>query len=281
MIRADLHIHTYYSDGKHSPAEVAKMARENGVDLISVSDHDTMEGLEEKRAAAEKEGLLFVSGWEISAYQGDVKVHTLGYGCERKGAYHVFASTLKKNALLRAEDCVSKANAFLGSDVTMDDVLRECEGKDIPPHVMHVTRAFARKLNADIDEIFWKCFAWGKPAYSCIGRPTPEEAIDVIHACGGIAVLAHPGRIFMSETDRKKLMDRLVSHGLDGIECIYSQHTASETEYFSAYASAHGLLKTGGSDFHARGFSRTVGNPLFYPDDELRAALKLRPSGDK
>lgn len=280
MIRADLHIHTYYSDGKHSPAEIAKMAKENGVELLSITDHDTMEGLDEKRAAAEKEGLLFVPGWEISAYVGDLKVHTLGYGCERKGAYHVFYEACKNNSLRRAEDSLNKANAFLGCNVTMDDVLRECK-REGPMHVMHVTRAFAHKLNADVDEMFWKCFAWGKPGYSCIGRPTPEEAIDVIHACGGIAVLAHPGRIYLEGDARKKLIDGLVCYGVDGIECTYSQHTASETEYFLAYASGHGLLKTGGSDFHAKEARRTIGTPLFYPDDELLAALKLRPSGSE
>ena len=281
MIHADLHIHTHYSDGAHSPAYLAEMARDRGVELISLTDHDTLEGLPEKRAAAEREGLLFVSGWEVSAYVGDVKVHVLGYGCEQKEEYRAFAEERKRSSLIRAEESLKKANALLGLHVTLEDALRERKKEDVPLHTMHVVHAVARKLNMKRGKVYETYFAGGMPAYSGYGRPSPEEAIEVIHACGGIAVLAHPGRIPMEHGAREELMDRLVERGLNGIECTHTQHTEGETEYFLSYAGARGLLKTGGSDFHAEGTERAIGSPPFYADDALLAALKLRPLGSK
>lgn len=274
-MRADLHIHTYYSDGKHSPAEAARMAKENGVALIAVTDHDSMEGLEEKRRAAAENGLLFVSGWEVSAYAG-CKVHVLGYHCQKNATYDAFLQERRVGALARAEDILRKANAYLGIHVTLEDALAEMAVKDSPLHTMHVVRAVAKRTQAQYRDLYAELFDVGKPAYSEIGRPSPFDAVEVIHATGGIAVLAHPGRIQKDETEKLQLIDGLTAHGLDGIEIIHSQHTPEETEYFRRYADDRGLCKTGGSDFHAEGSSRKIGLPLFEPDDRLLEALGLR-----
>ncbi len=274
-MRADLHIHTYYSDGKHSPAEIARFARESELALISMTDHDSMDGLDEKRAAAEGEGLLFVSGWEVSAYAG-CKVHVLGYNCQKNATYDAFLRERKEGALARAADILSKANAYLHINVTLDDALSEMKVKDSPLHTMHLVRAVAKKVGASPGELYPVLFDVGCPAYSEIGRPSPLEALEVIHKTGGLAVLAHPGRIQMEEAKKLQLMDDLTARGLDGIECLHSQHTLEEAEYFGRYADARGLLKTGGSDFHAEGSSRRVGLPPFEPDDRLLAALGLR-----
>lgn len=98
-MRADLHIHTYYSDGKYSPQEIASRAREAGLALISMTDIDSLEGLVEKRAAAKEEGLAFVAGWEVSSYEGAAKVHVLGYGCKPCKAYESFLSARREGAL--------------------------------------------------------------------------------------------------------------------------------------------------------------------------------------
>lgn len=275
-MRADLHIHTHYSDGRHSPAEIAGFAAESGLSLISMTDHDSMGGLEEKRAAAEAHGLLFVSGWEVSAYAG-CKVHVLGYRCQKNATYDAFLRERKEGALARAADILRKANAYLHIHVTLEDALSEMAVKDSPLHTMHIVRAVAKKADLPYRDLYGELFDVGKPAYSEIGRPSPFEALEVIHGTGGLAVLAHPGRIQMDEAKKLQLMDDLTDKGLDGIECLHSQHTFGETEYFGRYADGRGLLKTGGSDFHAAGSSRKVGLPAFEPDERLLAALGLRP----
>ncbi len=271
-MRADLHIHTYYSDGAHSPAAVAEMARRAGVELVSFTDHDNMEGMEEKRAAARACGLFFVPGWEISSYT-DVKVHVLGYRCERNGAYEAFLAARREGAVKRAEDSVQKANAALGLSLTLDDALAEQREKSAPLHTMHVVRAFARRTGADVRRLYEELFTRGRPAYSDLGRPTPAEAVEAIHACGGLAFLAHPGCIRLPAAERDALLEGLVRRGLDGIECIHTLHTESEREYFLRYAARHGLLVSGGSDFHAEGAGRTLGLPVFSADSALLNAL--------
>lgn len=274
-MRADLHIHTHYSDGKYSPAEIAERAERAGLELLSMTDHDSLEGLEEKRAEAQKRGLLFVSGWEVSAYEGLCKVHVLGYRCERGGAYFRFLEERKKGALVRAEDSLQKANRVLGLSLTMADVEREHAVKSAPLHTMHVVRAVTRALYRDTareGEVYLNYFGAGKPAFSGLCRPTPSEAVHIIHESGGIAVLAHPGRIELSFSEREKLMRSLVGEGLNGLECVYSTHDWEQTEYFTAFAKGHGLLVTGGSDFHAEGRFE-IGIPYFEPSEELLQAL--------
>lgn len=282
-MKADLHIHTYYSDGKYSPDEIATRAKEAGVELLSMTDHDSLEGLSEKRAAAERAGLKFVSGWEVSSYDGVLgKVHVLGYNCNTEGAYQAFLQERKRGALLRAEDTVQKANAYFGLRLTVEDADRERVKKESPLHTMHVVRAYARVLNTGKDalkmglgELYCNYFAKGKPAYSDLCRPTPYDALEVIRASGGVAVLAHPGRIEGDAAAVESLLNGLCAAGLGGIECVYITHTPEQTAYFRAYARKHGLLVTGGSDFHAENGRRFLGKPDFYADGRLLDALGI------
>ena len=273
-MRADLHIHTYYSDGVFSPAQIAAMAREAGLSLISMTDHDSLAGLEEKTRAAADCGLSYVPGWEVSAYRGDLKVHILGYGCRICAPYEQFLRARREGALARAEDIIARANEYFGLDVTLADAERFHQKKDAPLHTMHIVAAFAERLGRDKGDLYAAAFEPGKPCHSLIGRPSPQDAIDVIHASGGIAVLAHPGRIKLSAERRFSLMDELVGRGLDGIECSHSDHTEEQTAQFAAYARLRGLLQTGGSDFHAEGRNRVIGQPPFSPSEELLAAFR-------
>lgn len=277
-MRADLHLHSVYSDGKYTPQELAARAKAAGLDLYSVTDHDSMEGAEEKASAAREAGLSYVQGWEVSSYE-DCKVHVLGYACRRDEAYFRFLEERVRGALVRAEDMIGKGNRFLGLSVTMSDAEKEHFKKDAPIHTMHVVRAFARKLNKKVGETYLAYFDKGMPAYSDLCRPTATDAVNAIHACGGIAVLAHPGRIAKPFDEREKFMERLVSEGLDGIECVYTTHTAEETEYFTRFARSHALLVTGGSDMHVDDGRRTMGKPEFFPDGDLLAALGISSRG--
>ena len=274
-MRADLHIHTIYSDGAYTPEEIARRAQAAGAELISMTDHDSLGGLEEKRAQAEKYGLKFVSGWEVSAYAGMQKVHVLGYRCTAGAAYSAFLEKRKEGAVIRARDIIQKANAYFGFDVTLEEVEKAHLKKDVPLHTIHIVDAYAKRLGEDGIGFYHKYFAEGKVAFSNLCRPTPEEAVEVIHASGGIAVLAHPGLISGGQEACLALVEKLAAYGLDGIECSHSSHTKEQTEYWKAYAAARGLLVTGGSDFHKDGTSRILGLPEFHASEDLLDSLGI------
>ena len=268
-------MHSVYSDGKYTPEEVCKRARFAGVSVLSITDHDTMNGLDEKRAAAKKYGLAYVDGWEISAYDGDEKIHVLGYGCERNEAYEAFMRRRVEAATARAEERVKKLNA-LGVPVGMDEVYAEQADSTAPLHTMHVARAAAKYLGIHEGEVYVRYLGRGKAAESIIGRPTPFEAIDCIHACGGLAFLAHPGRIEIAEEAKPALVAALAEYGLDGIECHYSTHTPLQTEEYLALARKHRILVSGGSDVHWEGGTRSIGAPVFYANEALLTLLKVQ-----
>ncbi len=269
---ADLHLHSVYSDGKYTPREVCARAKKNGVSLLSITDHDTLMGEEDKQSAAKEYGLSYLSGWEISAYEKGEKIHILGYRCTQGEAYEAFTRKRREAALLRAEDSVKKMNA-LGVPVRLDDVLAERSSPDLPVHTMHVARAIAGYTDCTDGEAYLRYLAIGRPANSAIGRPTPREAIDCIHQSGGFAVIAHPGRILMDEGERERLIRALADYGLDGIESVYTTHTQRETAYFARLARALGLCVTGGSDTHFEEETHTIGFPRFIPDEGLLSLL--------
>lgn len=275
MMCADLHMHSVYSDGVFTPDELARRCREAHLSLFSITDHDNLGDTAAKRAAAEKYGLSYAVGWEVSSYDSDDKMHILGYGCAENDAYRAFLEERRRGALIRARDAIGKANALYGLDVTLEEVERAKPVEDVPLHTMIFVRAFAERLGKEPGQVYNEVFAFGKPAYSELCRPTPEDAIDVIHRTGGIAVLAHPGRLRTAGEERERRILRLIGRGLDGIECDYTTHTAEDRAYFHALAKRYGLYETGGSDFHADNGRRTLGQPRFVPDERLLERLGL------
>ena len=276
MMRADLHLHTLASDGAYPPEEIARRVKEAGIQLFSVTDHDNMGSLARAAEAAKKEGLLFVRGIEISAYNEYGKVHVLGYCCSENAAYEQFLKERVEGSYVRAEDILQKANAYLGTSLTIADAEEFHLHKHSPMHTMHIVNAYAKLLQREWGELYRNIFSFSKPAYSELCRPTPEEAIKVIHGMGGIACLAHPVQIHTSASSLMSFIDGLRARGLDGIECYHTSHTESEAESFAAYAKEHGLLITGGSDFHVDGTERILGKPEFFASDALLQAFGLQ-----
>ena len=274
MTRADMHIHTYYSDGTQSPANAVAAAVRAGVGLICVTDHDTMAGSGETAALARAAGIRAADGIEISAY-GEVKVHVLGYGLDRNCPQFIsYRNEAVQGSYARCEDTLKKLSSR-GIDVPVSAVLAERAVPDTPVHSMFICRAAAKLGYARSAGAFYlACIADGKFAHSRAGRLSPERAVEVITACGGWASLAHPGRIALDAAQKEELVARLVSRGLRGIEAVYSAHTEGETLYYKEMARRYGLLITGGSDTHSADGPRSVGTPEFYPDEELLRALQ-------
>lgn len=275
-MRADLHVHTYFSDGLLSPEEVVKTAKLNGVELLAVTDHDTAEGYKKVKACAEKAGVRTVSGIEVSAYSGEVKLHTLGYNVDTECAgFKRFVKDLLDGSVKRAEEIIYKLNKN-GVCLKIEDAVNERFSLKTPLHAMHISRAGAKKGYANTPFDFYKKYLMhGAVAFSCAARPAPEETLEVISACGGFCSLAHPGRVELDKYDLINLIKKLKESGLCGIEGVYSAHTKEETAYYKELAEEFGLLVTGGSDTHYNGGNRKIGAPYFEPSENLLAELGI------
>lgn len=276
MIRADLHVHTYYSDGTQSPLDVVKGALRAGVNLISVTDHDNSNGTKEVKSLAEKYGVKAVGGEEISAYDGGTKVHLLGYNMDTEStAFKDFTKKLFDGAEERTDDILKKLSA-LGVKLSREEICAErfCPVSSI--HSFYIALAGAKKgYEKDAYSFYMRYLNSGGEAFSCAGRPTPEEAAEAIASSGGICSLAHPGRIVLEKEGVIDLVRRLTPCGLSGIEAVYSSHTVEQTQYYKELAEKFGLLVTGGSDTHHKEGSKRIGTPPFYPSEELLSALKI------
>lgn len=275
-MRADMHIHTTASDGLLSPEEVVKIACGYGLQIIAVTDHDTTFNTAKVNTLCKNAGITSVNGIEISAYDGNVKVHTLGYDFDVNDAnFNAFLDELYENSLKRTEHIISKLNAC-GIRLTFEEAAAERFFEKTPIHVMHIARAAVKKRYAENPFSFYKRYLMpNAPAFSNICRPSPERAVQAINAAGGLAVIAHPGRVELPKSELHSLIARLVSAGLGGIEAVYSSHTALETAYFKEIAEEFGLMITGGSDTHFSGGNRAIGNPVFRPSEKLRHRLKI------
>lgn len=275
-MRADLHIHTYYSDGGQSPADVIAAAKSRGVSLISVTDHDNCNARKEVKELAGKAGITAVDGEEFSSYDGRVKVHILGYGMDcTHPALVAFNKRLYDGAEERGFDILRNL-AKAGINISYGEVVRERRCKKSPLHSVHIAIAGARKGYARSPYAFYdKYLSYGSVGFSLVRRPAPEETVKVIVESGGFASLAHPARISMDKDGVIGLLKRLTDCGLGGIEAVYSGHTAMDTQYYKELAERFGVLVTGGSDTHHSEGNRCVGVPEFYPDAKLLSALKL------
>lgn len=276
MIRADMHIHTYYSDGTQSPGDAVKGAVRAGVNLISVTDHDNSNGTDETFVLAERYGITAVAGEEVSAYDGGTKVHLLGYNMDRTcKVYKDFTKKLFEGAEERAADVLRKLRA-VGVELSRGEICAERYCPRSPVHSFYIAVAGAKKgYAADAYSFYMRYLNSGCEAFSCVGRPTPEEAARAISESGGICSLAHPGRITLDNEGVEELVRRVIPCGLSGIEAVYSTHTAKQTQYYKELAERSGLLVTGGSDCHREGSNKRIGTPAFYPSEKLLSALKI------
>jgi predicted metal-dependent phosphoesterase TrpH len=242
----DLHIHTIFSDGMYSPEEVVTLASRANISIISITDHDTVEGIEPVLEAAKNLGLTVIPGVELSARKENKSVHILGYFIDYKNAGLVdFLKWMKKARYERAEKVLEKLKSF-GIKLNMQEVVEEAGlGVIGRPHIAEVL--VKRGSVNGIGEAFAKYLGYGKPCYVPKANVNPKEAIDVIKDATGIPILAHPG--LLSQDD---WIPELVEDGLEGIEVWYSRHSKNQIKKYKRIAQTHNLLMSGGSDSHGR-----------------------------
>ena len=247
----DLHCHSTASDGTLKPADVVALARKNGLTALALTDHDTVAGVEEAASAAHDAGIDFLAGIEISAeFPHPGTMHILGYGVDPQNpALAKLTETLLAGRGNRNPRIVEKLNE-LGVAVTMAEWEAEANGGVLGrPHLAAILHR--KGYVSSIKQAFDKFLGQGAPAYFDKERLTPQQAIARIGESGGIAVLAHPVQLrLQNDAQLERVVKDLVDLGLAGLEVIHSDHDAALIEKYSALADRHGLVKTGGSDFH-------------------------------
>jgi predicted metal-dependent phosphoesterase TrpH len=259
----DLHLHSNESVGTDSPAQVMADAAAAGLGTVALTDHDTMAGWDAASTRARELGLTLIRGIEFSTQIEYASVHILGYLPDRYN--EEFASELdriRNDRLTRAERMVEA----IGADFPLrwDDVLAEAqEGATIGRP--HIADALTRKgLVADRGEAFATILHWRGGYYQPHRAPHPTEAIRLIHAAGGVAVLAHGG-----SRGRRAISDgnflKLVEAGLDGVEIAHRENDDVARSLLRGYARKHDLIVTGSSDYHGAGKPNELGENTTAP----------------
>ena len=283
MDRIDLHIHSVYSDGTLRPKEIVERAKLKGLRAISITDHDTVDGLLEGESAAALAGIEFLHGCEISAYYNDLQTHILGYYIDPRSK--TLAAKFKELAVHRDErnqDMID-ALAQIGINLSHEQLAQVADGDIITRS--HFAKALWVGGYADsISDAFYKYISPGCPGYVPHEALTAVDCIEFIRGEGGVPVLAHPFLYKMDDTQLERFVKTLVDSGLMGIEAVYSTHTHAQTQTARKWANKYRLVATGGSDFH--GDNRPTADlgvgrgSLFVPYcivDELRQAKESLP----
>ena len=258
--RFDLQSHSIHSDGALPPAEVVAMAAAAGVELLALSDHDSVNGLDEALAAGDQRGVGMVTATEISALRSpDEDVHILGYGLDhRDRGLLEWLEVSRADRELRAERLAERLEE-LGFEVDRSAIEeRRAAGKTVGrPHIAAGVLACeanrARLAEEGIDDVGPFIAAYlipGAPGYLPRLTPTVEDAVRAIHAAGGVAVWAHPFWDLDSPEEVLAEVDRFHGLGLDGVETFYATHTREQTHLLHEHCSTRGLLQTGSADFH-------------------------------
>ncbi len=256
MSGIDLHAHTTASDGELSPTALVEQAAAIGLEAIAVTDHDTTAGVAEALAAGRRLNIEVVAGIELSAEPPSgptgarAQCHILGLFIDPEcrtlldRLHAVIANRNRRNGQI-----IERMRTELHWDITLEEVERVAGGEVVArPHFARVL--VEKGVVTSIKEAFDVYLGKGGRAYVDRDRLTPEEAIRLIHAADGVAVLAHPNNLHMTPQETERYISSLRDVGLDAIEARYNLHTLEETSRYLAMAERIGLLTSGGSDYH-------------------------------
>jgi 3',5'-nucleoside bisphosphate phosphatase len=255
-LNADLHCHSFVSDGTLSPEAVAARAQANGVQLWALTDHDETGGQARARAAAQSLGLPWLSGTEISVTFADVTVHIVGLGFDIEDAQLAAGLAATRNGREARAHEMAEALARLGIRNAYEGALKYVGNPDL------ISRThFARYLVevgacSDTAEVFRKYLGDGKPAFVPHRWAALGDAVRWIREAGGVAVVAHPARYRFSPTHEYALFSEFRQHGGEGVEVVTGNHSAADVQKYADVAREFGLVASRGSDFHSPEESR-------------------------
>ena len=270
----DLHIHTNYSDGLLGVEEVLGLYASRGYGVISITDHDNIEGSRQAATLAARYGLRVVPGVEVSTLHEGRDIHILGYGCAETPAFLDMLAFIVQSRLARAQKMIDRLHKFWEFSLDMDHLLSLAGDKDVVGRP-HIARAMVEKgYCRDTQTAFARYIGDECQAYVPKQSLPPADAIRTIREAGGIPVLAHP--IFL-ETDF--IILDLIEQGLGGIEVFYLRHGEDATQFYRKIARRYGLLCTGGTDFHGNDGEADHIGEFTVPEwavNDLLAALDMK-----
>jgi 3',5'-nucleoside bisphosphate phosphatase len=249
MTVLDLHNHTTASDGSLTPTALIERAHRHGITGIAVTDHDTFAGLDEAKAAGRRLGVEVYSGIEISATRGNGgSLHVLGYCFDIQSASLNAAVKKLRDAREGRNINICAKLTELGMPIKIEELEAIAETTIGRPHFAKIMleKGYVDSAN----EAFDKWLSNGRPAYADKEVLSPAEAIEAIHSAGGLAVLAHPLVYAQDAKQIENLFQGLAAVGLDGVEVYYGSYSAGEITMLRCLADRHGLIPSGGSDFH-------------------------------
>ncbi len=266
-MRADLHVHSTASDGTLSPGALVELAARNGLEVVALTDHDTVSGVPEACEAATSRGIRMIPAVELSATIGERSIHILGYFIDIGD--QVLLKELAGLRAARVERAVGIVRALqaAGYDITPEAVMALSDGGAVGR--THIARALVSLGHAvNVSDAFERLVGRGRPFYRPKAHLSPQRAIQLITGAGGIAVAAHPG---VSGTE--DLIEDLLVLGLRGVEAHHADHTVEQRIALTALANRFGLLKTGGTDYHSPHAPHPDLGELSLPETDLREFL--------
>ncbi len=279
MNTIDLHMHSTYSDGIYTPTELVTYAKKKGLSAISLTDHDTIEGLNEARRQAELQNIRFINGVEINSfyYLNDtrVNIHVLGY-LFNANKMETYMEELK---VLRYEHnkAIFHALQSIGIELSYADLNMESDKNIITR--LNFAKVLVQKGYAEtVKEALAKYLHKGGTAFVEYNNHPFSVVAQRIHEAGGIVSLAHPAEYRLSDAETESLVRALKREGLDAIECIHPSQDSSCSHKLKNHAKQHNLCMTGGSDFHGKsedGIELGVGGDnMLIPENFLRGICK-------
>jgi predicted metal-dependent phosphoesterase TrpH len=242
--RADLHLHTTYSDGALTPNEIVQRAHKAGLSVISITDHDNVGAIDEAIEAGKHLGVEVVPGVELSVTLNEKDIHLLAYFFDHTNQKLLdYLTFFRYERLKRAERIIQKLND-INVPLKLDAVLDQAGiGSVGRPHI--ASALLEEGLTGTYHEAFLKYIGVGAPAYEKKYQLSPLEATRLVSQAGGLSFLAHPGKY---TTDVE--LSELIQSGLDGIEVVHPSHNEVRQEFYRGVIHQYFLLECGGSDYH-------------------------------
>jgi len=272
--RADLHVHTYYSDGTFSPLEAVKEASGADIAAIAISDHDCTDGIAESLEAGKRYGVEVIPAVELTAESNGVEVHILGYFIDIDAPPLIgLLEQLKKSRIERIYAMTEKLRRY-NIDISPEDVFVLSQKGSVGR--MHLASAlYNNKKVSSVREAFTKYLADDAPCYVARFNATPDYVIRTILSSGGVPVYAHPGTM-----GRDDLITIFMRSGLRGIEAYHADHSKGTARRYSELAMKYGLLATGGSDCHGelKGKIGSASVPYSVVEELKRESMEIRNS---
>jgi 3',5'-nucleoside bisphosphate phosphatase len=269
----DLHTHTTASDGRCTPEELVARAGAAGVDVLAVTDHDTVASSAAVAAACAGQGIEFVAGIEVTSVSDGVDVHVLGYFVDpASGSLGTFLAAQRELRIERIRRIVKRL-ADLGMPLDADAIVRpglDDRGRAIGRPFVARALVAARHVMTE-KEAFERWLTPGRPAFVPRLAAPPTEVFDRIHEAGGLASLAHPA---LNRRDAD--IPGYAAAGLDAIEAYHTSHDPAVTRGYVALADHMGLAVTGGSDFHGDASHAAEPGATALPRERYERLLKLR-----